>query len=138
MREVSFLGVLTWRAMVVPILPHFSTDNIHHIINHRDAKLLFTSEAGFEKIETDQLDQVHGILKLHDYSIFFDRNHQLSNFIEVTAERLKSKSLSRESFGFEDFKSDDVSIISYTSGTSGFTKGVMLPRRSIYSNIRFG
>jgi len=135
---VTFLGILTWGAIVVPILPDFSTDNIHHIINHSDAKLLFISETGFEKIETDHLDQVHGILKLHDYSIFFDRNHQLSNFIELTTERLKSKKLSRESFGFEDFKSDDVCIISYTSGTSGFTKGVMLPRRSIYSNIKFG
>lgn len=134
---ISFLGILTYGAIVVPILPDFSTDNIQHIINHSDAKLLFVSESVFERLEPEHLEHLTGIVKLSDFSILADPKKLLAHVVATVPLHNESVNLMPEHIVFEDFNSNDNCIISYTSGTSGFTKGVMLSRRSIYSNIKF-
>ncbi|MBE0638839.1 MAG: AMP-binding protein [Bacteroidales bacterium] len=134
---ITFLGILTYGAIAVPILPDFSTDNIHHIINHSDAKLLFVSESSYEKIDIEHFEHLTGILKLSDYSVMSDPSKRLKDMVEKVSHQFDAKHITQDGIHFGDFNADDICVISYTSGTSGFTKGVMLPRRSIYSNIKF-
>lgn len=134
---ISFIGILTYGAVVVPILPDFTTENIHHIINHSDAKLLIISEAIFERVDPDHMKKLAGIINVNDYSVLYEKQHKIEKAFTKANDALKGKHLERGDVTFDDYKPEAICVISYTSGTSGFTKGVMLPQRSILSNILF-
>lgn len=134
---ISYLGILTYGAVVVPILPDFSTDNVHHIVSHSDAKLLIVSASIFERVDPEHMKNLAGIIQLNDFSLLNDISGKTGKALKTSQDAFKSKKIEKEDITFGDFNTEDLCLISYTSGTSGFTKGVMLPRRSIYSNIRF-
>jgi len=134
---ITYLGILTYGAVAVPILPDFSTANIHHIVNHSDSKLFFCSPSIFERIEAGQLDQLLGIINLYTYGIFEDKKGKLQPCLDKARQFCDEKPAKPIDIFYKDFDVEKTCMISYTSGTSGFTKGVMLPRRSILSNIIF-
>nr|NQU90945.1 AMP-binding protein [Bacteroidota bacterium] len=137
MWSATFLGILTYGAVVVPILPDFSTDNIHHIVNHSDSKLLIVSDALFERIDPEHMTELTGILKVSDYGILFDKQGKLEKAVGKIHGLFFPSEIEKGDVVFKAFDRESLCLISYTSGTSGFTKGVMLPRRSILSNIIF-
>ncbi len=137
---VAFLATVTYGAVIVPILPDFKPDNIQHITVHADAVLAFMDESHWDSLNPDGIPALKGCLSLHDFSLIFSRSAKLNE----TRKHLN------ELFGKEypdRFAPDDVSffkpdpealcLISYTSGSTGFSKGVMLPYRSLWSNLRF-
>lgn len=132
---VIYLSVISYGAVIVPILPDFKTSDIHHIVNHSDSLILFISDVMFDKIDETKMPYLKGIISLKDFHLVHQKKHcsikkalkALSNKeIEATAEKFKLPKLSQ----------DDLAVISYTSGTSGFSKGVMLPNKSIWNNAR--
>ncbi|MFW5705664.1 MAG: AMP-binding protein [Bacteroidota bacterium] len=134
---ISYLAVLTYGAVVVPILPDFSTDNVHHIVNHSDSKLLIVSSSIYERIDPDRMGALLGILQLSNLSLFNDTSGKTEKALRKAQEKVKVGKVTTNNISFQEFGTEEMCLISYTSGTSGFTKGVMLPRRSIYSNIIF-
>ncbi|MDA3942849.1 MAG: AMP-binding protein [Bacteroidetes bacterium] len=133
---IAFIGIITYGAVVVPILPDFSAENTHHIINHSDARLMMASSPLFSKIDVEHLMKLDGIVSLSQLEPLHDPKAKIETALK------KAKAWQEDPKGVDDlhFKeghSDDVAVISYTSGTSGFTKGVMLPQRSLWSNIVF-
>lgn len=130
---ITYLAVVTYGSIVVPILPDFSTANIHHIVNHSDAKLLFVTDSIYQRIESDNMRALLGIINLNDHSIIRDNTKKLQEIFENDNELLTGP----EEFSLKRFSLDDICLLSYTSGTTGFTKGVMLSRRSISSNITY-
>jgi len=134
---ITYIAILTYGAIVVPILPDFSTPNIHHIVNHSDSKLFFSSPSNFERIDPGQLDKLLGIINLHTFTIFEDKKGNLQKSLESAQQFCDEHPAKPIDIFFKDFDTERTCMISYTSGTSGFTKGVMLPRRSILSNLIF-
>jgi long-chain acyl-CoA synthetase len=140
---VAFLAISTYGAIVVPILPDFKPDNVHHIVNHSDSVVLFTGEPIWENLDESQMREVKCIISLTDYSILHEntpfsvkdiRNNADQLFIEKYPEGFEPKHIQY----FHDNDPEEICIINYTSGTTGFSKGVMLPYRSLWSNMLFG
>ncbi|MDD3637981.1 MAG: AMP-binding protein [Bacteroidales bacterium] len=134
---ITFLGILSYGAVVVPILPDFSTENIHHIVNHSDAKLFFASASVLGRIDPEHLANLQGIISLVDMQIAHETKSGLKSVMEKARQSMFQQGEVLKMMRFEPVHPDEVAVISYTSGTSGFTKGVMLPHRSLWSNIIF-
>lgn len=134
---ITFIAVLTYGAVVVPILPDFSVDNVHHIVNHSEAKLLICSQSQFSRLDTDRMKDLDGVVNLNEFELLFNKGDKLDKALRKTRSWYLDLQLKPEDIEFEHGHQDDLCVISYTSGTSGFTKGVMLPQRSLWSNIQF-
>ncbi|MCK9556716.1 MAG: AMP-binding protein [Candidatus Cloacimonetes bacterium] len=131
-----WLSAVTYGATIVPILANFSPEDTQHIINHSDAELAFISKDKYDNIDGDQLRNVRFVLSLDDFTIleekFSKHPFTLMNFTEFSS----SSSLDKDSFDIEDVcDNEDIASIIYTSGTTGFSKGVMLPHRSLLANL---
>jgi len=135
---VTYLAAVTYGAVIVPILPDFKSDDIHHIVNHSDSKLLFVAEALYEGIDNSAMQELDVIFKLEDFSILFAKSKSVKEEIEKAKKQLikeLGKTLAPGSFHFEKIRNDELAAIVYTSGTTGFSKGVMLPHNSLIGNI---
>ncbi len=130
---IVFIAVVSFGAVVVPILNEFSNDNIYHIVHHSDSKLLFITPGIYKKLDKEHLQDPEGILNIDDYSLIVDRKGAIAKALES----IRKDAPATGELKFGSFDPENTGVISYTSGTSGFTKGVMLPRRSIISNILF-
>ena len=137
---IAFLSVLTYGAVAVPILHEFKPDNVHHLVNHCDARLLFVDSTIWNNLSPDSLPDIVGAVRLADFSLLFSRSEQLSNaranlnrlFGEQYPERFVVEDLQ-----YADPAPDNLAVINYTSGSTGFSKGVMLSYTNLYSNIKF-
>lgn len=131
----TFLATMGYGIVSVPLLPDFNSDDIHHILDHSESVFLFAADSLFEKIDKDQIPAVKGIVSLNSFlPLAFQNNEEKELWNKCFFENLAGKSTT-ENFILEGFNADDLSILSYTSGTSGFSKGVMIPSRSLHSNI---
>lgn len=133
---VTFLAVVSYGAVVVPILPDFPAGDVHHIVDHSDAKLLFVSEAIFETLEPETMRHLEAILSLDNHSVLFHRKKSVLSVVEQkgkTAEIVASP----DDFSLPQVGNGEMFSINYTSGTSGFSKGVMLTHNSLMANIDF-
>lgn len=138
---VSFLATLTYGAVVVPILHEFKADNIHNIVNHSEAKLLLVGDQVWENLNEEAMPALQGIVQLNDFALLVCRHPQLMEAMETRnvlyGERYP-KNFRPEHICYRKEQSpEELAIINYTSGTTGYSKGVMLPYRSILSNIRY-
>ena len=137
---VSFLSVITYGAVVVPILHDFKPDNIHHIINHSEAKILFAGDNVWENLNENKIEEVISVISLIDFELFFSRNAEVSEarmrLNELFGKKYPNRFTSTD-VSYHIDKPEELALINYTSGSTGFSKGVMLPYRSIWSNIRF-
>ena len=137
---VAFLATLTYGAVVVPILHEFKADNIHNIINHSEAKLAFIGDAIWENLVFDYMPGVLGVVQLNDYSILETRTDKLTYAREHLNELFGHKYPNRfEPNDISYFRPDPeaLAMINYTSGSTGFSKGVMIPYRALSSNMEF-
>lgn len=132
---ISFLAISGYGAVTVPVLPDFNPEDIHHILNHSESVFLFAADSLFEKLSREQIPAITGIVSLTDFSaLSFQLQEEKDRWNKCFTLDHAGKS-SPENFELDEYKAEDLSIISYTSGTSGFTKGVMIPARSLLSNI---
>ena len=137
---VAFLATVTYGAVVVPILHEFKADNIHNIVNHSEAKLLFVGDQAWENLNEDAMPLLMGIASLKDFTALVSRSEQLTYAFEHRNEiygQRYPKNFRPEHIAYRKTSPEELVIINYTSGTTGYSKGVMLPSRSIWSNITY-
>jgi long-chain acyl-CoA synthetase len=132
-----FLATLAYGAIAVPILPDFKPENVHHIVEHSGSKFLFAAKSLFKTLDPKQLHEVEGCIAIEDFSILNTRNNHLEALIIEGQAMMINKELKKEDFSFAERDNEEMQMLSYTSGSSGFSKGVMIPGRSLYSNIIF-
>jgi len=135
---VTYLATITYGATIVPILPDFNSSDIHHIINHSEASLLFSTENIFNKIDDSKIKNIKGIISLNDFSLLCTSCDKLNKVLSIVKTKLENTPLDKTNLNFANPKEDEIAVLSYTSGTSGFSKGVMLSYRSLYSNVQIG
>jgi long-chain acyl-CoA synthetase len=134
------LAALTYGAVVVPILHEFKSDNIHHIINHSETKLFFAGDQIWENLNEASMPNVEGIITLDEYQLVISRNEKLTYAREHLNElfgRKYPREFTKADVKYFEAGFDDMAMINYTSGSTGFSKGVMLPYRSLISNHLF-
>lgn len=137
---VTFLATLTYGAVCVPILHDFKADNIHNIVNHSDAKLLFVGDNVWENLDEQAMPHVKMIVSIKDRSLLVSRNKKWSAAREEVTRLFNKKyrhGLMPEKISYYKERADELAYISYTSGTTSFSKGVMVPYRSLVSNLVF-
>jgi long-chain acyl-CoA synthetase len=137
---VVFLATLTYGAVAVPILHEFKADNIHHIVNHAEARILFAGDVIWELLNERAMPALEAIILTGDFSIVHSRRPS----IRAARERLNElfgkkypKNFRPEHIAYHHDEPGELAVINYTSGTTGFSKGVMLPYRSLLSNLLF-
>lgn len=137
---VAFLATMAYGAVAVPILHEFKPDNIHHLVSHCDARLFFTDDAIWENLDPASMTKLEGVVNLSDFSLLMSRNTRLKEARQRLNELFGKKYPERftpEDVVYSKEKESDVAVINYTSGSTGFSKGVMLSYESLWSNIRF-
>ncbi len=137
---VAFLATVTYGAVIVPILADFKPDNIQHLINHSDAKLAIIDEAVWEALNPDGMTRISGALCTRDFSLIHSNDEKLTHtrahLNELFGQAYPDR-FTPEDVNFYKEDNDELCLISYTSGSTGFSKGVMLPYRSLWSNVRY-
>ena len=137
----AFLATLTYGAVAVPILHEFTADQIHNIVNHSDAKLLFVGDVVATQIDTTKMPHLEGVIYIPDYSLVLSRTDKLTYAREHLNEMFGHKYpkyFRQEHISYYKEQSpDELALINYTSGTTGFSKGVMVPYRALWSNADF-
>lgn len=137
---VAFLATLTYGAVAVPILHEFKADNIHNIVNHSDARLLFVGDMVWEALNEVEMPKLEGIILMTDFTLLVSRSAQLEYAREHLNELFGKKfprNFRREHVSYRRDNPEELAVINYTSGTTSFSKGVMLPYRSLWSNTQF-
>ena len=137
---VAFLGTLTYGAIPVPILHDFKPDNIHHIVNHSESHILFVDATIWENLDFEKMPGILGAIHISDYALLASRseelNHCRKNLNALFGQRYPER-FTKEDVVYEEFDPESLAVINYTSGSTGFSKGVMLPYRALSSNIEF-
>ena len=137
---VAFLATLTYGAVAVPILHEFNAEQIHNIVNHSESKLLFVGDYIVKTINAEQMPSLEGIINLPDFSLFISRSEKLTYAREHLNMMFGSKypkAFRAEHVNYHKDEREELAIINYTSGTTGFSKGVMLPYRALWGNLDF-
>ena len=138
---VAFLATLTYGAVAVPILHEFTADQIHNIVNHSEAKLLFVGDYVATIIDQTKMPDLEGIIYIPDYSLVVSRTDKLTYAREHLNEMFGKKYpkyFRKEHVHYHHEQSpEELALINYTSGTTGFSKGVMIPYRALWSNYDF-
>ena len=138
---VAFLAVLTYGAVAVPVQHEFTPDQIYNIVNHSDSKLLFVGDVVATTIDADQMPSLEGVVYLPDFSLVVSRSEKLTYAREHLNEMFGHKYpkyFRKEHVNYYKEQSpDELALINYTSGTTGFSKGVMLPYRALWGNLDF-
>ena len=135
---VAFLAILTYGAVAVPILHEFKADNVHNIVNHSDARLLFVGDVVWEALNEAEMPNLEGIILMTDFTLLVCRSKQLEYAREHLNEMFGKKfprNFRKEHVSYRRDTPEELALINYTSGTTSFSKGVMLPYRSIISNV---
>lgn len=137
---IAFLATLTYGAVAVPILNEFKAEAAHHIVNHSEAKLLFAGDVVWENLEAEAMPNVDGILRIEDYSLRVSRKERLTEARARLNELFGQKFPDRfrpEDVHYRRDRLEELALINYTSGTTSLSKGVMLPYRSLWANLKF-
>lgn len=137
---VAFMATLTYGAVVVPILHEFNGEQIHNIVNHSESRLLFVGDYVVNTITPDEMPHVEGIINLPDFSLHTCRSEALLYAREHLNELFGHKypnAFRKEDIHWHKDTAEELALINYTSGTTGFSKGVMLPYRALWGNVDF-
>ena len=137
---VTFLATLTYGAVIVPILHEFNSEQIHNIVNHSESRLLFVGDYVVNIINPDEMPDLEGIFNLPDFSLHTCRSEKLSYAREHLNEMFGKKypnAFRKDDIHWYKDSAEELAMINYTSGTTGFSKGVMLPYRALWGNVDF-
>ncbi|NCB18747.1 MAG: long-chain fatty acid--CoA ligase [Bacteroidia bacterium] len=137
---VIFLSALTYGAVPVPILHEFKPGNIHHIVNHSDSRILFAGDVIWEQLNETEMPGLEAVIQITDFSILYAKDPVVRETREHLNElfgRKYPKNFRPEHISYHKDSPEELSMINYTSGTTGFSKGVMLPYRALVSNVEF-
>ena len=138
---VTFLAVITYGAVAVPILHEFKPDQIHNIVNHSEARALVAGDHIWENLNEEQMPLLEGIIEMKDFDVVVSRSEQLTyarnHLNEIFGKKFPCRFRPEDICYRKESSPEELCIINYTSGTTGFSKGVMLPYRSILSNVLF-
>ncbi|MDR0712390.1 MAG: AMP-binding protein [Prevotellaceae bacterium] len=135
-----FLATITYGAVAVPILHEFKADNVHNIVNHSDATILFVGDVMWENLNEQMMPDLEAIILINDFSILQNKKKSICKVRERLNEyfgKKYPKNFRPEHVTYFTENPEELALINYTSGTTGFSKGVMLPYRSLHSNIEF-
>lgn len=132
-----FLSAVSAGLVIVPILPDFNEKDTNHIINHSESKIVIGAKALLEKVDLEKSENLQAVISLEDFELHAAKDENIQYKLSDGFQYYKENKLSKNAFKFEEWDREEMCIISYTSGTSGFTKGVMIPERSLVSNIIF-
>ncbi len=137
----AFLATLTYGAIAVPILHEFMPDQIHNIVNHSDARILFVGDHVGSQIDPEQMPHLEGIVSNTDYSLLISRTEKLTyareHLNELYGKKFPKYFRKEHVSYYKEQSPDEMALINYTSGTTGFSKGVMIPYRALWSNFDF-
>lgn len=138
---VAFLATLTYGAIAVPILHEFTPEQVYHIVNHSDAKLLFVGDIIANEIDPTKMPALEGIIFNPDYSLVVSRSDKLTyareHLNEMFGKKYPKFFRKEHVHYYREESPDELAMINYTSGTTGFSKGVMIPYRALWSNYDF-
>ena len=137
---VSFLAAITYGAVAVPILHEFKAGNIHYLVNHCEAQVLFVDEVIWEDLSVEEMPLLKVVVQINTFKFLFAQSEAYAKVREHLNEsfgRNYPNNFGPDDLNYYEDKPDELAVINYTSGTSGFSKGVMIPYRALYSNIEF-
>ncbi len=137
---VCFMATLTYGAVAVPILHEFKADSIHYLVNHSEAKVLFVDEVIWEGLSPDAMPGLAVVVQISTFKFLYVQEDGFSSVREHLNESFGKKypdSFGPENLDYYEDSPEELALINYTSGTSGFSKGVMLPYRALFSNMQF-
>ena len=138
---VAFIATLTYGAVAVPILHEFKPQQVHDIVNHSDARLLFVGDVAWEELSADEMPNLEGIVYIPDYSLCVSRSEKLTeareNLNRIFGEKYP-KYFRPEHVNYHVAEAEELALINYTSGTTSNSKGVLIPYRALWSNVQFG
>ena len=135
---VCFLAAMTYGAVPVPILHEFKAGNIHYLVNHSEAKVLFVDEVIWDGLSESEMPGLHVIVQMNTLKYLYSRDDKLAtvrNQLPDTFAKAFPEGFGPEDISYHEDQADELALINYTSGTSGFSKGVMIPYRALYANI---
>jgi len=134
-----YMAAVTYGAVIVPILPDFRPEDLMNIINHSDSKLLVADRNLMEKLDYSEMPAVSTVLATEDFAIIDGTDEDVKSLVENIEKIYKERfpELKPEMIKFSDIDNEELAVLSYTSGTTGFSKGVMIPHRSLAANIRY-
>lgn len=139
---IAYMATITYGAIVVPILQDFNPNDVHHIVNHSESVFLFTSDSIWETLEEEKLGRLRGIFSLTDFRCLHQRDGEtIQKFLKNISKEMRlayPKKFSREDVVYTTLSNDKVMLLNYTSGTTGFSKGVMLTGNNLAGNVTFG
>ncbi|MDA3779081.1 MAG: AMP-binding protein [Bacteroidales bacterium] len=138
---MTYLAIITYGAVVVPILPDFHSNDIHHIVNHSDSVVLFSGNQIWENLNEESMPNLRAIFSIDDFNILIEGKHEkiekkYKNLNKIYDKKYP-KGLSPELFNIPEISNKEIGVLNYTSGTTGFSKGVILPLNSLAANVRY-
>ena len=138
---VTYLAILSYGAIVVPILHEFKADNVHHIVNHSDARMLYVGDRVWEDLNEQEMPKLEGIILMTDFSVLVARNkkllHAREHLNEIFGKKYPKNFRPEHVQYYKEQSPDELAMINYTSGTTSSSKGVMIPYRALWSNMAF-
>ena len=136
---IAYLAVVTYGAVIVPILPDFKPDDLVNLINHSDSLLLFVDDKLWEGISESDMPAINGVISLDSIEMIASANKLYKDAYSGLEEKYLKKypSLTKEDVKFSDVTNDKLAVISYTGGTTGFSKGVMISHNNLAANVRY-
>lgn len=139
---VAYLATVTYGAVIVPILPDFTADSVQHIVNHSEARLLFAADAIYDRLDVEQLPRLEAVFSLADLRLLHSRGKHRGQAADAAApapadQEAPAPAPAPDTLAFPAVANDELESIVYTSGTTGFSKGVMLTHNSLMANLLF-
>ena len=137
---VSFLAAMTYGAVPVPLMHEFKPSNINHLVNHSESKILFVDEVIWEGLSELEMGDLQAIIQVNTFKLLYSANDKITESRERLNElfgKYYPSEFTPDCINYYEDSADELAIINYTSGTSGFSKGVMIPYRAVRSNIEF-
>ena len=135
------MAVITYGGIVVPILQDFNPNDVHHIVNHSESVFLFTSDAIWEHLEEERLTGLRGVFSLNDFRCLYQRDGEtIQRFLKHLGDKMEEtypNGFTREDVTYTDLSNDKIMLLNYTSGTTGFSKGVMLTGNNLAGQRNF-
>lgn len=139
---IAYMATVTYGAIIVPILQDFNPNDVHHIVNHSESVFLFTSDTIWDNLEEEKMLGIRGVFSLTDFRCLHQRDgetvQKFLKYVDREMEETYPKGFTKENVQYTTLSNDKVMLLNYTSGTTGFSKGVMLTGNNLAGNVTFG